>query len=402
MKKPTIVLAYALFAAACGSDSTAPKTTEAPPASAPEIAHSVPDAAEARLYAIAVNDLLLRREPTQQSKDVITKFKQGDLVTGTGEISPKKETATIRGIERSAPFVKVVSTTPAQHTGWAFGAGLLPLYAGPRSGSPELGKLQQLTSFIAALPTKQLDSGKKAWDYVRANFAAANGALADAASIVLADFLHRMETEGEYYTVTEKLNWTDADHIAVANGTFNMQKFPQTQQLAASGFRLETAEGMVFPVADWTALEAFFQSRTTEPMKRFIHQRVVEQRNAAMSDGGVVIPWNDIADRAAFWEQFVRQNPNFPLIDEAKESMHWYRFTLTNGGDNTPIASFEDNTILDEIKSVWAYVLEKYPGTELARTVQQVNDMAKASGWKVNDQIRGFQEQQAKIYMETH
>ena len=272
--------------------------TTPPPAPKPEV----------YLYLVSVDKLNLRDQPNKNGK-VVTQFAEGDFVEGPGEISANKEEVTLRGIPFNEPYFKVTTTTPEQHTGWAYSAGLVPVYAGSRSIAPDLGKLTQFSVFLKTLNVKKLDSGKKAWDYVSQNLGNAQGTLADAVYIMLEHFLFRMEAEGNFYELAEKIKWQDSDYDAIQEEKFDMQKYPLTQQMAENGFRLEVGEGMIFPVIDWAKFGTFFAGKMTPPMKNYLEQNIAEQRDQIWSDGGIIIPLEAVADRAAWWEKFNKANP---------------------------------------------------------------------------------------------
>ena len=335
------------------------------------------------------------REQPKQSAKVVVQLAEGDFLEGTGEKSPTKEIATLRGVEWNEPYHKVVSTTPEQYTGWAFGGGLATVYAGSRANSPDLGSLVQFSSFLKALNTKQLESGGKAWNYVKTNLANANGSLADATFILLNKFMARMEREGDFYKITEAIDWSSEEYEAVWKNTFDMNKYPGTKSLAANGFALTEAEGMVFPVADWGQMQSFFGSKLTPSMKSYLDQEVIEQRDPASSDGGIVIEMNELADRAYFWEKFNRENPYF-IESGTQESERWARFSLMAGENNTPIYNFETMAISEESKKVWAYIQQKYSGSQLAATAKEISDLCAAEGWKYTDKIKNWQAQFVK------
>ncbi len=342
------------------------------------------------LFATTVDKLNLRDQPNQAGK-VIAQFAEGDFVESNGEVSPNKEEAQLRGITYLEPYFKVTSTTPEQHNGWAYGGALQRVYAGSRAGSPDLGKLSQFTMFLKTLDAKKLESGKKAWDYVKTNFATANGSLGDAAFTLLEHFLFRMEREGEFYTITEKMEWKEQDYKDMFENKFDMNRYPVTKSLAESGFTLATGEGMVFPVVDWNQLNAFFKSKVTAPMQTFLTQETAESNLTVFSDGGIVAPLEEIADRAAFWEKFNVDNPYFIRQEETKESERWMRLVMVNGADNTPSFDYESQMITEDYKKVWAYIAQKYPGTKLAATTKELSDLCAAEGWKRTKKVEDWQ-----------
>ena len=334
---------------------------------------------EIYLYAVAVDKLNLRDQSNKNGK-VITQFAEGDFVEATGEVSTNKEEVILREIPYNEPYFKVTSTTPEQHNGWAYSAALVPVYAGPRATSPDLGRLVQFSTFLKTLNFKKLDSGKKAWDYVNQNLSGAQGTMADAAFILLERFLFRMETEGEFYTMTEKIKWTDVEYSAIDEDKFDVNKYPATRQLAENGFRLEVGEGMVFPIVDWTKLSAAFATKVTPPMKNYLEETSKEQNDRMWDDGGIVIPLEEVADRAVWWEKFNRSNPYFVRSEESKNTQKGLIFMMICGADNTPVFQGEKLTLSEDFKKAWAYVQQKYVGTELGKSVKEMADLVAAEG----------------------
>ncbi len=387
------LLTVAVLMTACGDSNTSGNAGTATTPTAMPITDTPPPSAkpEMYLYMAKVDKLNLRDQPNKGGK-VITQFKEGEYVESTGEVSANKEKATLRGIEWDEPYYKVTSTTPEQHTGWAYGGALQRVYSGPRATSPDLGKLSQLSMFLNTLDVKKLDSGKKAWDYVKANLADSKGTLADASLVLLENFLFRMETEGEFYKLTEKVKWADEDYQAISDNRFDTNKYPAVKSVADNGFRLETGEGMVFPVVDWNKLSDFFADKVTPPMKNYLVQTNMEDIKQAMSDGGFVIPMEQIADRAVFWEKFNRDHPYFVLNDETRESQRWLLHSLTNGADNTPVFDYETKAVRDEFSKMWKYVLDKYAGTAAAKRVKEFSELVAAEGGKSTQKVEDMQQ----------
>jgi hypothetical protein len=322
---------------------------------------------------------------------VLSKFKLGEFVTGTGNVSANKEEATIRNISMNEPYIQVVSTTPEQLKGWAYGGALLQVYAGSKASSPDLGKLVQFSMYLAPLDTHSPENGKKAWDYVKSNFADVKGPLADAVYYILEFYLRRIETENELYTETEQIDWKQEDYDAIDQHTFDVNKYPLTKQFADNGFAMTTAEGMVFPVVDDQRLFDFFSPKVTPALQAFLGQDLLEFKVKAWEDGGIIIPFEQIADRAAFWEKFNRENPSFPLSEQTTESQRWTRLVLLNGDSNTPTYDPSTLAVDEDFKKAWNYTLQKYPGTELAKSVKELTDLFAAEGWKRTPKVEAYQ-----------
>jgi hypothetical protein len=126
-------------------------------------------------------------------------------------------------------------------------------------------------------------------------------------------------------------------------------------------------------------------------MKSYLDQEVVERNRQAWSDGGIVIPMEEMADRAAFWEKFNRENPHFVLHEQTQESERWMRLVMVNGADNSPMFNYESQEITAEYKKVWEYIQQKYAGTRLAATVKEIADLCAAEGWKRTKKVEDWQ-----------
>ena len=339
------------------------------------------------LYTVMVNDLNLREQAGKSGK-VLSMLPEGSFVEGDGSVSAEREEVTLRGIFHNEPYVKI--TGPGELKGWAYGGALECFFAGTRAGMPDLQKVGQLTGFLKTLNTKELISGKKAWEMVQNQFGNVSGSTADAVFVLLEAFLQHMEAEGTYYTLTESLDWTDEDYRAIDGNKYDMSKKPVTQSLKNSGFSLAAGEGMVFPVVDWFRLRAFFSDKVTPPMKRFIELGTEEQHIAIWDDGGIIVPLEVLAARAIAWEQFNREYPYFLLGDRTRESERWMRFVLICGADNTPVFDYDSKEIEQDFKKVWAYIQEQYPGSKLAGAVKEIADLCAAESWKMTPKVEAW------------
>ncbi len=382
----TFVLIALAILSGCGTDSK-PSSIAPPP---PEAAPPASPKPEVLLYAVTVNKLNLREEPNKNAK-VITQLAEGEFVEGSGEVSANKEEATLREIPYNEPYYKVKSTSTGQQAGWAYSAALKPVYAGSRATSPDIPRLTQLSAFLKTLNPAKLESGKKAVDYVKTNLAGATGTLADGTFILLESFLSRMEMEGSFYNLTDAMQWTDEDYEAIRTEKFDSNKYPLTKSLMANGFRLELGEGMVFPIVDWAQLANFFASKVTPPMKVYILQNLAEQKESAYDDGGIIIGLDTLAERAIFWEKFNQQNPYFVRNYQTIESERWLRLVMVNGSDNTPVFDYENQTVSEEFKKVWALILTKYPGSKLAKDVKSISDLVASEGGKRTKKVEDWQ-----------
>jgi len=376
-----ILLAFACFASCTNEPKVAVPTDQLTPPPSP-----VP---EQYLYQISVNKLNLREAPKKDAP-VVLQFAAGDFAQGKGEVSENKEEVTLRNIPYKEPFFKVTTLQQPSNTGWAFSAALTPVYAGPLATSPDMNKLLPFSKYLTSLNVKQLDSGRKAWEYVTQYLSNAQGTLSDATFILLERFLFQMEVEGDYYKLTDEIAWKDGDYTAIQDEKFDLNTYPGTRQIAENGFRLEVGEGMVFPIVDWERLGNFFVNKVTPPMKQYIEQIIYEQNNLMWNDGGVIIPLEQVADRGNWWERFNKANPYFVRQEDTQNMQKELEFILICGADNSPVFDYDTKVVSKEYQKAWAYVAEKYAGTEMGKSVKVYADLVAAEGGKMTQKVEDW------------
>ncbi len=349
-----------------------------------------PNKPEYFLYTVRVDGLPLRKKPEQEAT-IVAHLAEGDLLEGAGEASLQREELTLGGITYREPYLAVHRLKDEKQAGWAYSAGITELYAGPRARRPDPATLEAFIRHLQGLDFRDPTSGSKAWRYVEKHLESASASLADAAFILLEQFLRRIEVEGELWKLTEgRLPFNEADAQAVYKGHFDYSKYPITDSLYQNGFRLAWGEGMFFPVVNWERLREFFGPRVSPAMQRYIAQRTEEYKHPIYNDGAIVVPLEAIAEMAVWWENFNRRYPYFVRRQEARESEHWLRLVLLNGVNNTPVFSSETEEVSQAYRSAWEYTLQRHPKTELARRVKEMADLCAAEGWKRTEKVNAL------------
>lgn len=159
----------------------------------------------------------------------------------------------------------------------------------------------------------------------------------------------------------------------------------------AGGYKLETAEGMVFPVVDYGALKKYNPS-LSEKMKQYIDLLALESDAKMASDGGLIIGWDELAKRTVAFEQFFKAYPGTPEADHAKKLYYSsYLSAYLYGLDNTPIFDFDTFKLTDEVKASYENTIKTYPGTTTAEAVQGFLDVLKKTKWQVFRKVDGQQ-----------
>ncbi|THF73056.1 hypothetical protein [Cohnella fermenti] len=170
----------------------------------------------------------------------------------------------------------------------------------------------------------------------------------------------------------QKLDWTFTEE------QLNKIEDEASRKMAldalAGGYKLETAEGFVFPVVDYGKLKRF-DANVSPAMKDYIALLAAESDNKTAADGGLVISWDELASRTLAAEQYVTNYPDSPEKEAATTLYLRYLTNLLYGLDNTPIFDYNTYKILPEITDLYKKIASEHPDTATAKLAQQFLDV---------------------------
>lgn len=159
----------------------------------------------------------------------------------------------------------------------------------------------------------------------------------------------------------------------------------------AGGYKLETAEGMTFPVVDYGALKKY-NPALSETMQGFIALLAMESDSKMASDGALSITWDELAERTVAYERYFTRFAGTPEAEQAK-MLYYSRYlkTYLYGLDNTPNFDFATFKLSSEAKASYEHTVKSYPDTKTAEYVQGFLDVLKAADWQVFTKANGAQ-----------
>lgn len=149
--------------------------------------------------------------------------------------------------------------------------------------------------------------------------------------------------------------------------------------LTLGGYKLETAEGMFFPVVDYGKLKRFDDALSPE-MRDYVALLAAESDQKPASDGALVISWEETANRALAAEKFIRDYPDAKEKNAAGDMYIRYMTYLLVGLPNTPIFDFDTFKLKADVKAEYEKLVSEHADTTTARLTQQFLDvMAKTN-----------------------
>ncbi|QAY66656.1 hypothetical protein [Paenibacillus protaetiae] len=168
----------------------------------------------------------------------------------------------------------------------------------------------------------------------------------------------------------------------------------KVKQLVATklsgGYRLVMVEGMIYPIVDYE-MQKTYRKKLSDDLNAFIAIQAQESNEPAAMDAGLVIPWDELADRAVEAEHFIKQ---FPVSPERASVQQLYKNDMSMyilGLTNTPVFNPDTFQLTSEVKASYERTESRYKGTLTAHIASQFVKVLESSDWKVYDQRNGEQ-----------
>jgi hypothetical protein len=164
------------------------------------------------------------------------------------------------------------------------------------------------------------------------------------------------------------------------------------RELERNGFVLESSEGMVYIGRETRILRDHFYEWLTPPTKEFFNQFEIESNQPQSSDGGLVIPIKDFADRLGFWDTFQASYPNHIYTDYARSNVEYDLYFFMIGLDNTPAFNYDDGTLDKEFLEAYRYFIQKYQEVKSAAVMKEYLRLLEKAGYKQSEEAKTFSE----------
>ncbi|MFA5528652.1 MAG: hypothetical protein WC996_08545 [Peptostreptococcales bacterium] len=156
-----------------------------------------------------------------------------------------------------------------------------------------------------------------------------------------------------------------------------------------TGYRVETAEGMFFPIIDYNFYNKY-SSYVTEDMKSYIAIMIVESDEMPAKDAALVIGWDEVIDRAYSLEKFINEYPDSSRIEEIKALYEKYvNFTLY-GLVNTPLFSHDSKIMKEEAKNIYRAEISNEEDSSYLKLLQDFMNILEENEYKLNEEVDRF------------
>ncbi|MGE5632666.1 MAG: hypothetical protein ACM3TR_16490 [Caulobacteraceae bacterium] len=153
-----------------------------------------------------------------------------------------------------------------------------------------------------------------------------------------------------------------------------------------SGYKVETAEGMYFPIINYQFYKKY-SSYATPDIAEYVNIMSVESDKVPAKDAAIVIGWDEVLNRASSQEKFLEKYGDSIRADDIKELYKKYVTFALYGANNTPMFSYGKKLMDNEAKGIYAKVAASNEGGKLKEIIAGFFDTVKKNGYKLTDEV---------------
>ncbi|TYP79755.1 hypothetical protein BCM02_101876 [Paenibacillus methanolicus] len=162
-------------------------------------------------------------------------------------------------------------------------------------------------------------------------------------------------------------------------------------QTRNSGYKLETGEGMYYIVANYATFNKY-SARLTNEIRDYFKVRAAESDARTMNDGALAIGYDQLAERAAAAEQFLKQYPKSIRTAQVSGLFNIYNVITFYGANNTPLFDDDTKAMREAAKTGYAKALESLGSAdgEYVDNLSAFMDVLKDHDYKLTKEVEQF------------
>src|SRR5690554_3674795 len=174
-------------------------------------------------------------------------------------------------------------------------------------------------------------------------------------------------------------------------------------EIRNSGYKVETAEGMFFPIIDYKFYQQYSPYLSTD-MGEYIRIMSVESQQAPAKDAALVIKWAEVVKRALSQEEFIIKHPDSLKIVDMKDLYQKYLNFIFFGLNNTPLFSYDSNMMVTEARNTYLETVNSkgVSNSKLLESLMKFLELLETNNYKLTDEVEEYRENTAEDILFTY
>lgn len=229
-------------------------------------------------------------------------------------------------------------------------------------------RLVAYRAFVAGLDSTDMAIVTKSADEFKRSFSGQPAELCDSAYAVF---------QAKYDEVEAILNENHQNDTTDYSPLFQrgtvvqpaVREFQKT--LLSNGFKLSIAGGATYIEIDRSFISKNFYPMLSPIMKQYLDEIQKENKEGFALDELITISYRQLVDRIVWYDQFVRENPKFVMIDNCRSYQKAYlTYLLTGYGKTSLYGNAQTGEISPYFAKAFKYMMEKYTDSETSILVK--------------------------------
>lgn len=157
----------------------------------------------------------------------------------------------------------------------------------------------------------------------------------------------------------------------------------------SSGFKIETAEGMYFPVIDYSVYKKY-RTAVTPDIAAFIDIMAVESDKTPIKDAALMISWSEIVKRAQEQEKFIKDYGNSTKAEDMRQLLKRYSAFAMYGANNTPLFSYDTKQMVSEAKKTYLEIAFDANRGSFSKAMNEYLAVLKKNDYKLTAEVQEY------------
>ncbi|MDF2609559.1 MAG: hypothetical protein K0R92_1033 [Lachnospiraceae bacterium] len=164
------------------------------------------------------------------------------------------------------------------------------------------------------------------------------------------------------------------------------------QETVDSGYKIDQAEGMYFPVINYSIYLPLIDYISDDIKEYFIIMDIESSKTFA-KDAALMITWDDVVARALKTEEYLSKYQDSERFAEVEELYQRYLTISLLGLNNTPLFDYETNSMNQDAKSAYETLLSKKKSSEYFSILEEFMKVVKDSNYKLTEEVEQYRNQ---------
>ncbi|MFC6650992.1 hypothetical protein [Paenibacillus rhizoplanae] len=172
------------------------------------------------------------------------------------------------------------------------------------------------------------------------------------------------------------------------------------EEIWDKGYKLETSEGMYYPVMHYEGFKAF-KPYVSKDIAAYIDIMATESNKPSTFDAGIVITWDELIGRAANMSDFVQDYPKSNRTAAIRNELSYTVPLVLLGSDNTPAYDYDTNALDPELRRAYDHAQTKGTGdNKVLNILVKLVTLLNTFGNQKTPEVEAYLDQVVKQYTE--